>query len=71
MTIERHAGQQQIVCDECTASQPRTYFPDAFDVMLADARAAGWAVQKVASEWTHTCPDCRERSRPKRQGSLL
>lgn len=68
--IERHAGLQQIVCD-CGVSQPRTYQADEFDVMVSDARAAGWSIQRIAGEWTHTCPDCRESTRPKPQGRLL
>jgi hypothetical protein len=67
--IERHAGQQQLVCD-CGFAQRRSYAGDEFDVMIADAKADGWAIQKVAGEWTHACPDCREAACPKR-GSLL
>lgn len=70
MSIEKHAGLQQLVCD-CGISQPRSYQSDEFDVMVADARAAGWSIQRVAGEWTHTCPDCRESARTKPQGRLL
>lgn len=60
MSIERHAGQQQLVCD-CGISQPTTY--------QADARREGFVIAKVAGEWTHTCQDC---SRPaKAQRKLL
>lgn len=69
--IEHHAGRQQLVCNGCDFAHPKTYERDEFDVMIADARAAGWAIQKVAGAWQHTCPDCCERARPRRQGSLL
>ncbi|MDG4903160.1 hypothetical protein P9279_21870 [Mesorhizobium sp. WSM4962] len=68
--IERYSGQQQIVC-ECGASQPRTYQSDEFDVMVSDARHHGWSIQRLAGEWTHTCPDCVEAARRKPQGRLL
>jgi hypothetical protein len=67
--IERHAGRQQLVCD-CGFAQRRCYGGDEFDVMIADAKADGWAIQKAAGEWTHACPGCRESGRRK-QGSLL
>ncbi len=44
--IERLHGRQQIVCDSCPASQPRTYGDDEFDVMVSDAKAAGWIITK-------------------------
>ncbi len=44
--IERHDGRQQIVCDSCPASQPGTYPDDAFDVMVSDAKAAGWNIAR-------------------------
>lgn len=68
--IEKHAGRQQLVCD-CGFAQRRTYSGDEFDVMIADAKAEGWAIQKVAGEWMHTCPSCREAARPSRQGGLF
>lgn len=68
--IEKHAGLQQLVCD-CGDAQRRTYAADEFDVMIADAKAEGWAIQKIAGDWSHTCPACREAARPGRQGSLL
>lgn len=68
--IERHSGRQQIVCD-CGAAQRRSYAGDEFDIMIADAKAKGWAIQKVAGEWTHTCPDCAEAARRNIKGALL
>ncbi|RUV71010.1 MAG: hypothetical protein EOR30_19000 [Mesorhizobium sp.] len=64
--IERHAGQQQIVC-ECGAAQRRTYQADEFDVMVSDARAEGFVIAKVSGEWTHTCQDCATPGRKQRR----
>jgi hypothetical protein len=68
--IEKHAGRQHLVCD-CGFAQRRSYAADEFDVMIADAKAEGWAVHKVAGEWTHTCPACKESARRPAQRSLL
>ncbi len=57
MTIERLGNRQQIVCDNCDYAYPNTYACEDFDIMLSDARAAGWIVGKRAGQWTHTCPD--------------
>lgn len=67
--IEKHAGRQQLVCD-CGFAQRRTYAGDEFDVMIADAKAEGWAIGKSAGDWTHSCPDCAEAARRPR-GTLL
>lgn len=68
--IERHAGQQQLVC-ACGFAQRRSYERDEFDVMIADARAEGWSITKSAGEWQHDCPSCTEAARPSRQGGLF
>ncbi|TAM97293.1 MAG: hypothetical protein EPN45_19530 [Rhizobiaceae bacterium] len=68
--IERHAGRMQIVC-ECGAAQRSTYARDEFDVMVADARAEGFVIEKIAGEWAHTCPDCAEQAKRSKKGSLL
>lgn len=44
--IERHETRQQIVCDTCPASFPQSYAEDDFAVMVADVKAAGWAIRK-------------------------
>lgn len=73
MTVEHHAGRIQLVCDACDTAQPTSYERDEWDVMIADAKAAGWSVARVAGEWTHACPDCRApvRRADHRQGRLL
>jgi hypothetical protein len=69
MSIERHAGKRQIVC-ECGVSQPRCYARDEFDVMVADAKGDGWAIEKRAGEWVHHCPACLEALRRKPRSLL-
>lgn len=47
MSIERHEGRMQVCCDTCPASYPNTYAQEDFDVMIADARTAGWRIRKA------------------------
>ncbi len=47
MTIETHDGRTQVTCNHCPASYPNTYARDDFDVMIADARTAGWRIVKA------------------------
>lgn len=46
MSIARHHGRMQIVCDHCPASYPNTYAAEDFAAMIADANAAGWIIRK-------------------------
>jgi hypothetical protein len=68
MSVVRHEGKQQITCDSCPASQHHAYDDADFDVMLDDAKAAGWRVFKRAGIWVHTCPSC---TTAQSKGSLL
>jgi len=70
MSIERHAGRRQIVCD-CGMAQRNTYAADEFDVMVSDAKAEGFVIEKVAGEWQHSCPSCAETARRSKPGRLL
>lgn len=47
MSITREDGRMQICCDSCPASYPNTYAADDFDVMVADARTAGWTIRRA------------------------
>ena len=44
--IESHDGKVQMVCDACPASFARPYDDEDFAIMEADARAAGWRIEK-------------------------
>jgi hypothetical protein len=50
MTIERHEGRQQIVCDSCPASFPETYADADFRIMVAEAKAKGWRISQALPE---------------------
>lgn len=67
MTIERQDGLMQIVC-ECGIAQVETYDPSDFDVMISDAKAEGFVIQKIDGEWRHTCPVCVDAARRQRSG---
>lgn len=45
--IARANSRMQVCCDSCPASYPHTYVDDEFDVMIADARTAGWSIRKA------------------------
>lgn len=45
--IVRHDGKLQVCCDTCPASYPNTYAAEDFNVMILDARAAGWSIRKA------------------------
>lgn len=64
--IERQAGQVEMICDECLDPFGGAYDADDFTILIADARAMGWKVQKTGKgEWQHTCPDCCVAARRK------
>ena len=65
MSIQRTHGKMQLVCDTCDEAVVRpngtrpVYAQDEFDVMIEDAKDAGWVIQKnEKGEWEHTCFDC-------------
>lgn len=68
MTIEALDRERQVCCDGCPASYPNTYGADDFDVMIADAKAAGWMITKRGPKWLHFCADCKPAQM---RGSLL
>lgn len=47
MTIEHHEGRCQVCCDRCPGAYPNAYAREDFDVMIADARTAGWKIVKA------------------------
>jgi len=65
MSVERHAGKLEIVCDECGTSSG-TYESDEFDVMTSDFKDKGGRIIKDNEEWTHICGPCREKNRQRR-----
>lgn len=58
MSIEKQHGKTTLVCDDC--SEDLGEFYEDFGVMVASAKAEGWAVKPDGSGgWTHQCPDCK------------
>jgi len=47
MTIASHEGQNQVCCDSCPASYPNTYAAEDWDVMISDAKTAGWVIRRA------------------------
>lgn len=47
MSIVSHEGRHQVCCDSCPASYPNTYASEDWDVMIADAKAAGWIIRRA------------------------
>lgn len=45
--IARDESRLQVVCDHCPTSYPNTYEAEDFDVMISDARTAGWRIVKT------------------------
>lgn len=63
MTIQKHRGENYVVCDECgcefTDKRGNTAFydPKDFDILIDDLREAGWRSYREAKQWFHTCPE--------------
>lgn len=47
MSIARHDTRLQVCCDSCPASYPNTYAVEDFNVMVADAKTAGWIIRRA------------------------
>lgn len=50
MAIARLNGLNQVTCDSCPASYPNTYAAEGWQVMIADAKAAGWVIRKAGPQ---------------------
>lgn len=51
MSIARKNGRTQVCCDTCPASYPNTYAAEDFNVMISDARTAGWQIRKAPNAY--------------------
>lgn len=47
MSIARHGSRRQVICDSCGDNYPNTYEQEDWEVMVADAKAAGWIIRKA------------------------
>lgn len=55
--IDRQHGAIVYECDVCDSvlDTGESEFSDA----LSQFRREGWKAERVGTEWTHLCPDCR------------
>ena len=59
MSIERNGDMINIACDVCGAEWDE--YPSAdFNIMWSAAKRLGWRAKKIANDWVHECPDCKE-----------
>lgn len=58
--ITRQRGELVCECDEGCGTEFPGGVQEDFRAFVAELKAAGWKVEMVRGEWTHTCPDCRE-----------
>ena len=76
MSIDRYAGRMELACDDCGNGvlrrlgpdgkrTGRTYGSDEFEIMIADAKEAGWSITREDSVWRHYCDDCKGSHRVK------
>ena len=65
--LERDAGQTEMHCDGTgcdevlarSTGKGSVYSHDEFDVMVDDAKNAGWVIRHRQGQWRHYCsPDC-------------
>lgn len=70
MTILKDGRDRQLECEEC-AETTEVYDKDDFDLMIADAKRAGWTIRLSGSSYTHTCSGCSRGSKLARQRALL
>ncbi len=54
--IDHSNYELELICDATGERYPRTYDPDEFHKMLADAKEDGWLVTIQKGEWRHFCP---------------
>lgn len=64
MTLMRHEGRVELICDAGDEAWPEIHDAEDFEILLADAKAAGWRASRIDGEWRHRCPDCIHAGRP-------
>lgn len=61
--IERHSTLIELLCDGCGCSMGdgKTYDPDDFKIMMADARDNGWcSFRDGEGYWVNLCEECAD-----------
>lgn len=59
MSVERNDPTKvHIECDNCGKTTDDEYDLDDFEVMIREAKTAGWQIRPGPNGWTHRCPAC-------------
>lgn len=58
MTLVREGEQIELICDAGNEAFANLQLAEDFEILLADARAAGWRASRIDGEWRHRCPSC-------------
>lgn len=56
--IIRHAGQVELVCDDCSEAFEEPWDAGDYSEMMSAAKRDGWRTFKRGREWHNACPDC-------------
>jgi Fe2+ or Zn2+ uptake regulation protein len=59
MSVEHHADQICLVCDEC-GDNGRDFHASDFDEMVVEAKRKGWKIENRRGQYFHTCPGCQD-----------
>ncbi len=54
--IERAYGKISLICDKCEAEETPAQDSEDFDILIDDAKEAGWRIVKEGGIWMHICP---------------
>jgi len=57
--IERSYGKISLICDKCESEETKPQDSEDFDILISDAKDAGWKIVREGGEWMHICPPCR------------
>lgn len=64
MTLIREQDQVELVCDACDVAFAKPAPAEDFEILLDDAKSAGWRASRIEGEWRHRCPSCVRAGRP-------
>ena len=62
MSVHYDEGRVFLECEDCPETTD-PYGRDDFEVMIADAKAAGWSIYLAGHRWEHKCPTCKHGDR--------
>ncbi len=65
--IERDGTDLELMCDQCLTPFDGVYDAADFNVMITDAKEAGWRVVIGTRGFEHICPDCDASANKRRR----